>query len=92
MKQNAGRIAKKLARRKPRVLQRLQVARDGRFVRMRSGAPPVLSTAGWKSELADKSQAIVYGGVPLMLRVARESGLVEAIDEGLPIRKSRCPY
>ena len=42
--------------------------------------------------MADKAQAIVYGGVPLMLRVARESGLVEAIDAGLPILKCRCPY
>ena len=92
MKQNAGRIAKKLARRKHRVEQRLQVAREGRFVRRMSGAPPVLSTAGLKSELADKAQALVYGGVPLMLRVARESGLVEAIDAGLPILKCRCPY
>ena len=48
MKQNAGRIAKKLARRKHRVEQRLHVAREGRFVRMMSGAPPVLSTAGLK--------------------------------------------
>ena len=92
MKQNARRIAKKLARRQHRVEQRLQVAREGRFVRMMSGAPPVLSTAGLKYELADKAQALVYGGVPLMLRVARESGLVEAIDAGLPILKCRCPY
>ena len=92
MKRNARSIAKKLARRKRRVEKRLQVARERRFVRMVSGAPPVLSTAGMKYELADKAQAIVYGGVPLMLRVARESGLVDAIDEGLPILKWRCPY
>jgi hypothetical protein len=59
---------------------------------MMSAAPPVLSTAGLKYELADKSQAIVYGGVPLMLRVARESGLIDAIDRGVPILKWRCPY
>ncbi len=92
MKDNAGRIAEKLARRKRRIERRLQVAREGRFVRMMSGAPPVLSTAGMKYELADKAQAIVYGGVPLMLRVARESGLIDAIDEGVPILKWRCPY
>ena len=92
MKDNAGRIAKKLARRQRRIEKRLQVARDSRFVRMMSGAPPVLSSTGLKYELADKTQAIVYGGVPLMLRVARESGLIDAIDQGVPILKWRCPY
>ena len=92
MKGTAGRIAKRLARRKRRIENRLQVARDSRHVRAMSGAPPVFSTAGLKYELADKTQAIVYGGVPLMLRVARESGLVEAIDRGLPILQSHCPY
>ena len=92
MKDNAGRIAKKLARRKRRIEKRLQVARDARFERMMSGAPPVLSSVGLKYELADKTQAIVYGGVPLMLRVARESGLIDAIDQGVPILKWRCPY
>ncbi len=92
MKNNAGRIAKKLARRKRRIEKRLQVARETRFERMMSGAPPVLSSAGLKYELADKSQAIVYGGVPLMLRVARESGLIDAIDSRVPILQWRCPY
>ena len=92
MKNNTGKIAKKLARRKRRIEQRLQVARETRFQRMAAGAPPVLSPAGLKYELADKAQAIVYGGVPLMLRVARESGLIEAIDSSVPILKWRCPY
>ena len=78
MKRNTGRIARKLARRQRRIENRLQVARDSRFERMMSGAPPVLSSVGLKYELADKTQAIVYGGVPLMLRVARESGLIDA--------------
>lgn len=92
MNSNAGRIAKKLARRKRRIENRLQAARDSRFVRMASGAPAVLSSTGLKYELAEKTQAIVYGGVPLMLRVARESGLIDAIDSSVPILKWRCPY
>ena len=92
MKLNASRMADKLARRQRRIEKRLQVARDGRFARMMSGAPAVLGTTGLKYELADKTQAIVYGGVPLMLRVARESGLIDAIDRGVPILKWRCPY
>jgi hypothetical protein len=89
---NAGRIAEKLARRKRRIEKRLQVARECRFERMMSGAPPMLSSAGLKYELAEKTQAIAYGGVSLMLRVARESGLIDAIDSGVPILKWRCPY
>ena len=92
MNRNAGRIAKKLARRKRRIEKRLQVARETRFERMMAGAPPMLSSAGLKYELAQKTQAIVYGGVPLMLRVARESGLIDAIDSRVPILKWRCPY
>ena len=92
MKLSASRMADKLARRKRRIEKRLRAARDGRFVRMMSGAPAVLGTAGLKYELADRAQAIVYGGVPLMLRVARESGLIDAIDRGVPILKWRCPY
>ena len=92
MKLSAVRMADKLARRKRRIEKRLQSARDGRFVRMMAGAPAVLGTAGLKYELADKTQAIVYGGVPLMLRVARESGLIDAIDRSVPILKWRCPY
>jgi hypothetical protein len=92
VKCSTNRIAKKLARRKRRIEKRLQAARDTRFVRMMSGAPPMLSSAGLKYELADKTQAIVYGGVPLILRVARVSGLIDAIDRGVPILKWRCPY
>ena len=91
MNRKVSRIVKKLARRKQRIARRLQVARDGRFVRMMSGSPAVFSTAGMKYELADKMQAIVYGGVPLMIRVARESGLVDEFDRGVPILKWRCP-
>jgi hypothetical protein len=92
VKHFAVRIAQKLARRKRRIVKRLQVAQDMRFVRMMSCAPPVLSSAGLKYELSDRTQAIVYGGVPLMLRVARESGLIDAIDRDVPIFKWRCPY
>ena len=52
----------------------------------------MLSSTGLTYELAEKTQAIVYGGVPLMLRVDRESELIDAIDRGAPILKWRCPY
>ena len=73
-------------------MKRLEAACRTRFVRMMSGALAVLSTSGLKYELAEKTRAIVYGGVPLMLRVARESGLIDAIDSGVPILKWRRPY
>jgi len=41
-----------------------------------------------RAEIAIQAEAIVYGGVTLMLRVARESGF----DRGAPIFKWRCPY
>jgi hypothetical protein len=59
---------------------------------MASGAAAVINLNGLKYDLSDRTQAIVYGGVPLMLRVARESGLVDAIDRDVPILKWRCPY
>ena len=79
MKNNAGRIAKTLARRQRGIEKRRQVARETRFERMMSGAPARFSSAGLKSELADKSPAIVYGGVPLMLRGARAGGSTPSI-------------
>ena len=85
-------MADKLARRKRRMEKRLPAARDGRFVRRMSGAPAVLNTAGWKYERADRAQAIVYGGVPLMPRVARASGLIDAMASTVPILQGRCPY
>jgi hypothetical protein len=44
---------------------------------------PVLNPSGVKYELADKTRGIAYGGVGLMIKLAREVGLVEAIDRRL---------
>ena len=88
MKQNARRVAKSLARRKRKIQQRLRKADATRFARMKSA----INTAGMKYELAEKSQAIAYGGVPLLLRVAKEVGLIDAIDEGVPIFIKRAGY
>jgi hypothetical protein len=89
---NAGRIAKKLARRNRRMETRPQVARQTRFERMMSGAPPVLSTTGLKDELAEKTQATVYVGVPLMLRVGRVERLTDtAARREIARPKSRDP-
>lgn len=45
-----------------------------------------------KYELADKVRGVAYGGVGLMLRVAREAGLVEAIDRRVRLLKMHVPY
>src|SRR5258708_21207300 len=52
----------------------------------------MISSAGLRYVLEGKMQDVEYGGVTLMLRVARESGLIDAIDRGVPILKWRCPY
>jgi hypothetical protein len=45
-----------------------------------------------KYELADQARGIAYGGVGLMWKLAREVGLVEAIDSQLQLLKFHCPY
>jgi len=52
----------------------------------------VLGPRGLQYELAEKARGIAYGGVGLMWKVAREVGLVEAIDERLQLLKWHCPY
>lgn len=52
----------------------------------------MLDPAGVKYELADKARGVAYGGVGLMLKLAREVGLVAAIDRRLHLLKMHVPY
>ena len=52
---------------------------DNQYRRYAAGAGPVIDVGSRKSELADKVPGVAYGGVGLILRVARAAGLVEAI-------------
>jgi DDE family transposase len=87
-----SRIARKLARRKRRIIKRLERSQRTKYRRCAEGAGPVINPGGIKYELADKARGIANGGVGLMLRVAREVGLVEAINRRVQLLKMHVPY
>lgn len=88
MKRN---VAKKVARRKRRMLKRLKCARDQRFVRGMDPRP-VIGSNSIRYELSDRTQAICHGGVGMMARLARSSGLISEIDQRLHLLKMHAPY
>ena len=51
----------------------------------------MLNPPGVKYELADKARGIVYGGVGLMVKLAREVGLVAAMDRRLHLLQMHLP-
>lgn len=53
---------------------------------------PVMDTRGLKYELSDRGRGVVYGGVPLLLKIAHRVGLVESIDRHLRLLKIHVPY
>jgi hypothetical protein len=87
-----GSIARRLAYRKRRIQERLGRANRDKYQRSAAGAGPVLDPPGVKYELADKARGMGYGGVGLMLKLAREVGLVAAIDRRLHLLKVHVPY
>lgn len=85
-------IAKRLARRKRRIKKRLKKTNQTKYLKSAENAPPELATTGLKYELADKTQAIGHGGIPLMVSLAQKLGLTEAIDRRLQLLKFHLPY
>lgn len=85
-------ILRQLKCRKRKIEKRLAQANLDKYRRCADGAGPVLNPPGVKYELADKARGIAYGGVGLMWKLAREVGLVEAIDSRLQLLKFHCPY
>jgi len=85
-------IAKRLADRKRRIQRRLQRTNRQKYQRAAEDASPVINTNAQHYELADKNRGIVDGGIPLMHRLANESGLVGAIDRRLHLLKIHVPY
>jgi hypothetical protein len=81
-------IACRLGVCKRRILRRLARANRVKYQRFAAGMGPVLNPSGVKYELADKTRGIAYGGVGLMIKLAREVGLVEAIDRRLRLFRS----
>jgi hypothetical protein len=81
-------IRNKLAARKQRIAKRLAFQDASRF----SAEQPVLAGGGVKYELSGKTRGISYGGIGLLQQVARESGLIEAINRQVPLLKLHLPY
>ena len=88
MKRN---IAKKVSRRKRRVLKRLEHARERRFIRGLDSTS-VIGANALTYELSERSQAIGHGGIGMMLKLARKTGLVEEIDRRVHLLKVHAPY
>ena len=88
MKRN---ITKGVARRKRRVLKGLERARDQRFIRGLDSTSVIGSNA-IAYELSDRAQAICHGGIGMMLKLARETGLVSEIDRRVHLLKVHAPY
>jgi len=85
-------IPKKLSKRKRRILRRLKKANQTKYQKAASGLGPELGQNGLKYELANKTQGIVYGGIPLMINLAQKLGLTGAIDRRLHLLKYHLPY
>jgi hypothetical protein len=85
-------IAKRLAKRKRRIKRRLKQANRDKYRRAAANAPPVLNADGLKYELAEKTQGVSYGGVPLMIALAEQLGLTDSINRRLHLLKLHVPY
>jgi Transposase DDE domain group 1 len=83
---------RKLKARRQRIRQRLDRANRDKYLRVARDAGPVFNESNVKYELADKARGIVYGGAGLMLKLAKQVGLVEAIDRRVQLLKVHCPY
>jgi hypothetical protein len=76
---------KKIAERKRRIERRLKHKAEDRD-------EPMFRARNIQFELADRTQAICYGGIGLMHSLARESGLIDAIDRNVELLKFHFPY
>lgn len=82
----------RLKARRQEIYQRLQQANRDKHQRASRGAGPVFNESNLKYEFADRVRGVVYGGSGLMLRLARQVGLVAAIDGRVQLLKQHCPY
>ena len=79
-------VRRKLAEEKRQIERRLEKA-----VRVNTGAP-VLSGTNIEYEIAGRSRAIAHGGIGVMQRVVRKSGLARKIDAKVSLLKIHKPY
>lgn len=79
-------ISKKLKRRKQRIQYRL------RDIYWKEQNKPMFSASNIHYEIADRSRALAYGGIGGIQLLARQTGLVKAIDDKLKLLKRHLPY
>ena len=79
-------VRRKLAGEKRRIARRLANA-----VRVNTGGP-MLSGAGIEYEIGDRTRAIAHGGIGVIQRVVKRSGLARKIDAKLGLLKIHKPY
>jgi hypothetical protein len=53
---------------------------------------PIMTASNIKYEIAERTQAITYGGIGLIHKLARESGLIDAINRNVNLLKLNLPY
>ena len=83
---NVSSIFDRVRQRKRRLLDRLD--RDN----FPEGDFPVMRASNIHYELAERTLATNYGGIGLMYQLARESGLIDAIDSHLELFRVHLPY
>ena len=79
-------ITKELKRRKRRIQYRL------RDINWKEQSRPMFSAGNIHYDLADRTRGLAYGGIGGMQLLARQSGLVKAIDDKLKLLKRHLPY
>jgi hypothetical protein len=77
---------RRLERRKRRIQHRL------RERNWPAQEQPMLRATNIHYEVADRTQAVGVGGIGAMHRIARQTGLIESIDERLELLKVHLPY
>ena len=76
-------IARKLANSKRRIVHRLDKTKLG------ACSQPMFTASNLHYEIADRVRGIAHGGIGTMHTLARQLGLIDAIDSRLHVRSRR---
>ena len=79
-------IARKLADGKRRIVRRLDKTN------LRGCDRPMLTATNIHYEMAERTRAFAHGGIGAIHCLVRQIGLIEAINDGLPLLKLHLPY
>jgi hypothetical protein len=79
-------IPRQLKRRKQRIRYRL------RDIHWNEQDKPMFSASNIHYEIADRSRGLAYGGIGCMQLLARQTGLVQALNDRLRLLKRHVPY